>query len=110
MSGDLIADRLVHRFGMRTAMAAGVMLAAAGAGLLTLGMTADGSYLTALPGIVVAGLAGGIVWPVPFMAASTGVAAEEQGAAAGMASTALQVGAVPVLRCSSGSRRPGSKG
>lgn len=91
-AGDLGADRLIHRAGIRATLIAGMLIAAAGSGLLGLGMTADGSYLTVLAGILVAGIAGGILFPAMFAAAATGVADREQGTAGGIASTAQQVG------------------
>jgi predicted MFS family arabinose efflux permease len=91
-AGNAIADRLVARFGTRTALLTGMLVGAAGAALLAVQVSAESSYLAALAGIVVAGLGMGLVFPPMFIAAAAGVDGHEQGSASGMASTALQVG------------------
>nr|WP_041731298.1 MFS transporter [Conexibacter woesei] len=91
-AGNLISERLVARYGTRTTLIAGMALGSAGAVLLAAGISAGGTYLGALGGIVVVGLAMGLIFPAMFLAASTGVESHEQGTASGLASTALQVG------------------
>ncbi|GAA2620774.1 MFS transporter [Actinomadura fulvescens] len=90
--GNFIAERLIVRIGNRPTLMIALLLGAAGGALLGAGMLADGSYWTVLAGIVVYGLGMGTIFPTMFGAASTGVAAQEQGTAGGMANTALQVG------------------
>jgi MFS family permease len=92
-SGNLIADRLVARFGTRATLMTGMVVGLAGGLLLAAQMGPGASYATVLAGILVTGLAMGLIYPAMFIAATTGVAAAEQGTASGMASTALQVGA-----------------
>jgi MFS family permease len=88
-----VAPALVARVGLRTAAVGGMALVSAGfAGLL--GIAADASYLTTLlpTSIVCLGLGMGISYPVFTIGAVTGVEDEEQGVAAGIQNTALQVG------------------
>jgi EmrB/QacA subfamily drug resistance transporter len=88
-----VAPALVARVGLRTAAVGGMALVSAGfAGLL--GIAADASYLTTLlpTSIVCLGLGMGIAYPVFTIGAVTGVEDEEQGVAAGIQNTALQVG------------------
>lgn len=92
-AGNLLSDRLVARLGIRATLIAGLLVGAAGSALLGTQMSADGTYLSVVAGILVVGLGMGLIYPAMFLAASTGVAAHEQGTASGMASTALQVGA-----------------
>jgi EmrB/QacA subfamily drug resistance transporter len=91
-AGNLLGERLVARFGVRAVLIGGVSLSAVGAVLLTPGMTADGTYLAVLPGLVGFGLGLGVVFPAMFIAASTGVPERDAGVASGLASTALQIG------------------
>lgn len=91
-TGNALADRVVAWRGTRAALIAGMLVGAAGGLLLSTELSADGSYARILPGVVLVSLGMGLVWPPMFLAASSGVAAREQGAASGIASTALQVG------------------
>ena len=79
--------------GLRTAGVTGLLLVAAGFALL-LRLDPDTGYATGLlPAVVVCfGLGMGIAYPVFTIAAVSGVDAAEQGVAAGVQSTALQVG------------------
>jgi MFS family permease len=88
-----VAPGLVDRSGLRTAGVTGLLLVAAGFALL-LRLDPDTGYATGLlPAVVVCfGLGMGIAYPVFTIAAVSGVDAAEQGVAAGVQSTALQVG------------------
>lgn len=88
-----VAPGLVGRVGLRAAGVTGLLLVAAGFALL-LRLGPDAGYPTALlPAVVVCfGLGMGVAYPVFTIAAVSGVAAAEQGVAAGVQSTALQVG------------------
>jgi EmrB/QacA subfamily drug resistance transporter len=88
-----VAPRLVDRAGLRTAGVTGLLPVAAGFVLL-LRLGPDTGYATGLlPAVVVCfGLGMGIAYPVFTIAAVSGVDAAEQGVAAGVQSTALQVG------------------
>jgi EmrB/QacA subfamily drug resistance transporter len=87
------APALVDRVGLRAAGVTGLLLVAAGfAALLRLGPSAG--YATGLlPAVVVCfGLGMGVAYPVFTIAAVSGVDDAEQGVAAGVQSTALQIG------------------
>ncbi|MFF4989570.1 MFS transporter [Streptosporangium saharense] len=91
-TGNLLSERLIHRLGTRNTLIIGIVANAVGAVLLAPGMHAQGSFLTVLAGVVVIGLGMGITYEAMWIAAGTGVSADEQGLASGVASTALQVG------------------
>jgi EmrB/QacA subfamily drug resistance transporter len=88
-----VAPALLARVGLRTAAAGGMALVSAGFAVL-LGIGVDASYVTTLlpASIVCLGLGMGIAYPVFTIAAVTGVEEAEQGVAAGVQNTALQVG------------------
>ncbi|MFI6518235.1 MFS transporter [Spirillospora sp. NPDC050679] len=89
---NFVAERLVIRIGARATLVIALLLGSAGGALLALGMRADGSYWTILAGLVVYGMGMGTIYPTMFGTSGTGVADEDQGAAGGMANTALQIG------------------
>jgi EmrB/QacA subfamily drug resistance transporter len=88
-----VAPRLIARVGLRSAAAGSMVVVAAGFALL-LRMSADVSYASMMlpAGIVCLGLGMGIAYPVFTVAAVSDVPDERQGLAAGIQSTALQVG------------------
>ncbi|MGW1892236.1 MFS transporter [Streptomyces sp. NPDC002004] len=90
--GTQVGERAIGRVGVRSMLVGGMLLGAAGAAALGLGLTADGSYSLLLPGIVLLGLGQGAAWTGMWIVAASGVAPEDQGVASGMASTTLQVG------------------
>ncbi|MFJ1736855.1 MFS transporter [Streptomyces sp. NPDC088254] len=90
--GTQAGERAVARVGVRRMLVGGMALGAAGAAALGLALTGDGSYALLLPGIVLLGLGQGAAWTGMWIVAASGVAAEDQGVASGMASTTLQVG------------------
>lgn len=91
-AGTQAGERAVTAFGVHRVLVGGLALGAVGAAALGLGLTSDGSYPRLLPGIVLLGLGQGAAWTAMWIAASTGVAADDQGVASGLASTSLQVG------------------
>lgn len=87
------AARLVARTGTRPLLAAGMASMVLGCGLLAL-LPAQGAYFTAvLPGIVLVAAGMGPGFAVGSIAATTGVPAYQQGAAAALLSASTQVGA-----------------
>jgi MFS family permease len=88
-----VAPRLVDRCGLRTAGVTGLVLVAIGFALL-LRLGPGAGYATGLlPAVIVCfGLGMGVAYPVFTIAAVSGVDVAEQGVAAGVQSTALQVG------------------
>ncbi|MGM0351970.1 MFS transporter [Streptomyces sp. ECR3] len=90
--GTQVGERAVVHVGVRRMLVGGMGLGAAGAAALGLALTGDGSYALLLPGIVLLGLGQGAAWTGMWIVAASGIAAEDQGVASGMASTTLQVG------------------
>lgn len=90
--GTKIGEKAVARLGVRTMLLGGMASGAVGALLLALAFSADGSYARLLPGIVLISLGQGATWTGMWIAAATGIPAQDQGIASGLASTTLQVG------------------
>ncbi|MFY4722874.1 MFS transporter [Streptomyces sp. LaBMicrA B280] len=90
--GTKAGELAVARAGSGRVLGGAMVLGACGAVVLGLALTADGPYSLLLPGIVLVGLGQGAAWTGMWIAAASGVAAEDQGVASGMASTTLQVG------------------
>jgi EmrB/QacA subfamily drug resistance transporter len=87
------AAKLTTRFGARRLMVVGLALLAGGA-LLLARLPADGDYWTdVLPGMVLLALGSGLAFAPTYIAASSGVAAEDQGAASGLINSAQEIGA-----------------
>lgn len=92
--GTRVGGPLVNRLGLRTALLVGLVLGIAGLLVIAFNLSADGSYATRLlPGFLLDGLGQGITWTLMWIAATSGIAAEDRGIASGMASTAQQSGA-----------------
>ncbi|MBT2207789.1 MFS transporter [Actinomadura sp. NEAU-AAG7] len=89
---NFVAERLIIRIGARPTLVIALLLGSGGGALMAAGMLADGSYWTILAGLIVYGLGMGSIYPTMFGASGTGVADEDQGAAGGMANTAMQIG------------------
>ncbi|MFF8726224.1 MFS transporter [Streptomyces sp. NPDC015171] len=91
-AGTQLGERMTTRLGTRTTLLTGFLVGAVGTALLAWGFDADAGYARAVPGLIVSGVGQGIVWTAMWIAASTGIAAAEQGIANGMASTTLNIG------------------
>jgi MFS family permease len=90
--GAGIASQLAMRAGPGPVMAVGLLLVAAGCVLLT-GIDVEGTYLTdLLPGFVLFGIGLGLSFVSATIAATAGVAEDEQGLASGLLNTSQQVG------------------
>ncbi|MDI3422651.1 MFS transporter [Streptomyces luteolus] len=87
-----LAPRFMGRFGLRGTLATGMILNGAGLALTSAVMTTGGSFYALLPGCLLWGLGGGLVFVSVFASAGSGVDIAEQGVAGAMASTAQQVG------------------
>jgi EmrB/QacA subfamily drug resistance transporter len=88
-----VAPRLLQRFGLRATGAGALVVVAIGFGLLFF-IGADRPYwAVTLPAVLIClGLGMGVAYPVFTIGGVTGVEDEQQGVAAGIQSTALQVG------------------
>ncbi|AKH84554.1 MFS transporter [Streptomyces sp. CNQ-509] len=91
-AGSQTAGRLATRYGLRPTMITALAVAAAGTALTALPMATDASYISLIPGLVVLGLGQGAGYSLMFGAAGNGVPAQQQGIAAGLASTTQQIG------------------
>jgi MFS family permease len=109
VTGSVTAGRVVTRIGMRRAMLGALAVGAAGAALLGLTLTPDGTYAWLVPGLVAVSLGDGMVFTTMYIAAATGVTDRQQGVASGIVTTASGVGAaiglaVLVLVANAGAR------
>jgi MFS family permease len=91
-AGTQLGERMTTRLGTRTTLLSGAIVGVAGLVALAPGFGVHSGYLIAVPGLVVSSLGQGIAWTAMWIAAASGVAAEEQGVASGMASTTLNLG------------------
>src|SRR5690606_16214756 len=74
--GNLAGERLLARHGPRVVLITGLVIGAAGAGVLVPAVATGAGYLAMVPGLTVAGLGMGLVFPAMFTAATTGLPAE----------------------------------
>jgi MFS family permease len=94
VAGSSFAGRIVDSLGLRRTLLLALTVGAAGAVGLGLAMTPDGSYAALVPGLIAVSIGDGIVFTAMFIAASTGVSADDQGVASSIASTGSGIGAV----------------
>ena len=87
-----VTERIVARFGFKRPLATGMVVLAAGLGLLSTA-SADGAFITdVLPGSIIAAVGMSLAY-IPAMLAAMGSAApEETGLASGLVNTTYQVG------------------
>lgn len=90
--GTQLGERLATRLQPRATLLIGFAIGIVGTALLPLGSYAHSGYAAIVPGLIVSGIGQGIAWTGMWIAASSGVARDEQGVASGMASTTLNVG------------------
>lgn len=93
VAGSSFAGRVVTRIGLRRTLIAALAIGAVGAAGLGLAMSPDSSYVSLAPGLVAVSIGDGVVFTTMFIAASTGVARDEQGVASGVVSTGSGIGA-----------------
>lgn len=87
------AARLTGRYGVARLLVIGLVLLAAGA-LLLARLPDSGTYwVDVLPGMLLLALGSGLAYAPIFVAASSGVAHSEQGAASGLINSAQELGA-----------------
>ena len=91
-TGSTQAPKLIARYGLRTTLTAGMLIATVGLIWLT-GITAHGHYLVeVLPGMILAGFGMGTALVTGTVAAMQGVEATESGLASGLLNTSRLVG------------------
>jgi EmrB/QacA subfamily drug resistance transporter len=87
-----LSAKLVLRFGIRTPLAAGLLLAAAGLALFALAPV-DGNFIVhVLPGMTLLGLGAGMAFNPVLLAAMSDVHPSESGLASGIVNTAFMMG------------------
>ncbi|MEN3534037.1 MFS transporter [Microbispora sp. ZYX-F-249] len=91
-AGNLAAERLIPRLGLRGTLVLSLGVGAAGTAALASLLSPGASYLGLLPGLAAYGLGAGLSFATMFMVASTGVAPQVQGVVSGLSSTVLQAG------------------
>ncbi|MGW5260586.1 MFS transporter [Microbispora sp. NPDC004025] len=96
-AGNLAAERLIPRLGLRGTLVVSLGVGAAGTAALASLLSPGASYLGLLPGLAGYGLGAGLSFATMFMVASTGVAPHEQGVVSGLSSTVLQAGSAAGL-------------
>jgi Na+/melibiose symporter-like transporter len=92
-AGANAANRLVARLGSRGLAALGLLLVAAGAGLLALAPDVATYATDILPAFLVLGFGVGLVFPAGSIAAMSDVGEEEAGLASGLVATGHELGA-----------------
>ncbi|GIO66055.1 MFS transporter [Paenibacillus cookii] len=91
-AGTQLGERLATRLEARSTLLVGMAIGIVGTLLIPLGAYTGSSYLMIVPGLVISGIGQGITWTGMWIAASSGVAPEDQGVASGIASTTLNIG------------------
>jgi EmrB/QacA subfamily drug resistance transporter len=87
-----ISARLVMRFGLRSPLAAGLLLAAAGLLLFARAPVGGSFVIDVLPGMILLGLGAGIAFNPVLLAAMSDVKPEEAGLASGVVNTSFMMG------------------
>jgi EmrB/QacA subfamily drug resistance transporter len=90
--GTVLGGRLVTRFGVRVALVVATVPGGLGTVWLALSLAETGSYLNIVAPLTILSVGQGIVFTTAYAAATTGVPAEDQGIASGIATTGQQVG------------------
>ncbi len=89
----LTSTVLLPRLGPRPLVVAGLLLAAAGSAAFALLIDGDAGYADGvLPGLLIIGVGGGLLFPTTFSTATLGVEERDTGVASAMLNTAQQVG------------------
>jgi EmrB/QacA subfamily drug resistance transporter len=92
ISGSVISQRLMARFGVKAVLAGGLALGTVGLLWMTM-LTPESSYIGGfLPGVVLLALGIGNAFVPLTLIATGGVAPEEQGLASGLFNTSQQIG------------------
>ena len=87
-----LSAKIVMRFGIRTPLAAGLLLAAVGLALFARAPV-DGNFVVdVLPGMILLGLGAGIAFNPVLLAAMSDVAPSESGLASGVVNTSFMMG------------------
>src|SRR5262249_18318649 len=86
-SSSALAGPVGTRWGLRRPLVVALAVGALGALAVGLAMSPNGSYPELVPGLIALSIGDGVVFTTMFIAAATGVSADQQGVASGIAST-----------------------
>lgn len=93
MLGSILAPRLAARIGTRASMATGLTMATAGLALMAAFVSADGGYLTVLPGLIAMGLGAGLAMTPSTEAITSSLPRTQQGVASALNDLTRELGA-----------------
>ncbi|WP_166848631.1 MFS transporter [Isoptericola sp. BMS4] len=93
MFGSVLAPRLAARIGARASMVIGLTGATAGLALMAAFVSADGGYLTVLPGLIVMGLGAGLAMTPSTEAITSSLPRKQQGVASALNDLTRELGA-----------------
>ena len=93
MFGSVLAPRLAARIGARAAMVTGLTMATAGLALMAAFVSADGGYLTVLPGLIAMGLGAGLAMTPSTEAITSSLPRKQQGVASALNDLTRELGA-----------------
>lgn len=88
-----LAPRLAARIGARYCMALGLTIAAAGLGMLAALVSADGGYVSVLPGLMAMGVGAGLAMTPSTEAITSSLPREQQGVASALNDLTRELGA-----------------
>ncbi len=93
MLGSVLAPRLAARIGARASMVIGLTGATAGLALMAAFVSADGGYLTVLPGLIAMGLGAGLAMTPSTEAITSSLPRTQQGVASALNDLTRELGA-----------------
>lgn len=91
--GTIIGAKLATKLGLRSTLISGLSVGTIGTGIFAVLLTSSVSWWVLAPCVVVFSLAQGIVFTAMFATATSGVSADKQGIASGIAASGQQIGA-----------------
>lgn len=92
MTMSALAPKVAERFGSRNTMMLGIIIAMAGLSTLALMASADGAYLSVLPGLMIIGLGMGMTMTPATEAITETLPLDKQGVASALNDTSREVG------------------
>ncbi|HTN99905.1 MAG TPA: MFS transporter [Microthrixaceae bacterium] len=92
MPASALVPKLSARIGSRPTLLAGMGLAATGLATLALSASADGGYLSVLPGLLIIGLGTGLAMTPSTEAITSSLPADKQGVASALNDTTREIG------------------
>jgi MFS family permease len=93
VAASALAGPVSTRIGLRATFLTALAVGAVGAAALAYSLDADAAYVELLPGLILTGIGDGAMFTAMFIAAATGVHAQQQGVASAIVSTGSGIGA-----------------